>query len=43
MVLKYGQWYSDGFDWVSINDLEDDLITKVEAAATNVNLDLDIR
>uniref|UniRef100_A0AAR5Q841 RING-type domain-containing protein n=1 Tax=Dendroctonus ponderosae TaxID=77166 RepID=A0AAR5Q841_DENPD len=32
-ILSHGEWYSDGFDWVSLNGLEKDLISRVSAAA----------
>ncbi|ENN71679.1 hypothetical protein YQE_11603, partial [Dendroctonus ponderosae] len=42
-ILSHGEWYSDGFDWVSLNGLEKDLISRVSAAAgvTASNLDLE--
>ncbi|XP_060526176.1 E3 ubiquitin-protein ligase SHPRH isoform X2 [Cylas formicarius] len=38
-LLEEGQWFSRGLVWVQANDLEDDLLNRIEAAAENANVD----
>nr|CAI5818280.1 unnamed protein product [Callosobruchus analis] len=41
--LKYGQWYSDGLDWIMINDHFDELVTKIQGACDNANIPCNLR
>nr|CAH7738160.1 unnamed protein product [Callosobruchus chinensis] len=42
-VLKYGQWYSDGLDWIIINDHLNELVTKIQGACDNANIQCNLR
>ncbi|XP_066137838.1 E3 ubiquitin-protein ligase SHPRH isoform X1 [Euwallacea fornicatus] len=39
---KFGEWYSNGCDWVSSNNLDTDLISRVEIAAEVANVPFDM-
>lgn len=42
-LLKHGQWYSDGFDWVSLNNFDNDLLARIETATDNAHINIDFR
>ncbi|XP_050307635.1 E3 ubiquitin-protein ligase SHPRH isoform X2 [Anthonomus grandis grandis] len=41
-MLKHGQWYSEGFDWIEIHNLEQDFISRAKMNADNANVDCKI-
>ncbi|CAH1988087.1 unnamed protein product [Acanthoscelides obtectus] len=42
LILKYGQWYSDGLDWILINDHFNEFLTKIQVACNNANIKLNL-
>ncbi|CAH1134952.1 unnamed protein product [Ceutorhynchus assimilis] len=41
--LDFGQWYSDGFDWIALSNFENDLISRIDSQAIASAIDCDLR
>lgn len=42
-ILGEGEWYSEGINWIFINNYYDELIEKIQTACENTNIECQLR